>query len=297
MVKTKYPTNGLIIGKSEKVTRFIGYLLAVSFAVICLIPFLRVVSQAFSADKYVLAGRISVYPREITIKHIKYVLSYNSFTNSMMLSIRSTIVFTVLSLIMTILLAYPLSRSYLKGAKAMNFFVVFTLLFNGGIMPTYLLVKSLGITNTFWALIIPQMINAFNVIIMVSAFRMLPKEFEEAAKVDGAGNFRMLFQIMLPLVKPTVMVLLLWYAVFRWNSWFDAMMYITDTSLKVLPLMVRSIISQGTTALANAVSPDASPTVAAQAAAVIIAILPILVLYPLIQKYFVKGVMIGGVKG
>lgn len=215
----------------------------------------------------------------------------------MLLSIVSTIVFTVCALGMTVLLAYPLSRRYLKGGKVMNFYVVFTMLFNGGIIPTYLVVRMLGLTNTFWALIIPNVISAYNVIVLTSAFRALPIDYEEAAKVEGAGNFTILMRIMLPLVKPTLMVLLLWYAVFRWNSWFDALMYITDPALKILPLTVNSIISQGSTALSNVVPVDQSPTVAVQSAAIIIAVLPILVLYPFIQKYFVKGVMIGGIKG
>lgn len=283
--------------RDEKIVRWIASTLAVLFAVVCLIPFLRVLSQAISQDKYVLSGQITVFPMGLTLKHIMYVFSYSSFTRSMMLSIESTVVFTLCALVMTVLLAYPLSRRYLKGGKIMNFYVVFTMLFNGGIVPTYLVVRMLGITNTFWALIIPNVISAYNVIVLASAFRAIPMDFEEAAKVDGAGNFTILFRIMLPLVKPTMMVLLLWYAVFRWNGWFDAMMYITDTSLKILPLTVRSIINQGTTALANSVAADQSPTVAVQSAAIIIAILPILVLYPFIQKYFVKGVMIGGIKG
>jgi putative aldouronate transport system permease protein len=198
---------------------------------------------------------------------------------------------------MTVFLAYPLSRSYLKAGRALNFFVVFTMLFNGGIVPTYLIVKMLGITNTFWALIIPNVISAYNTIVLISAFRAVPTEFEEAARVDGAGNWRIMLQIMLPMVKPTLMVLLLWYAVFRWNSWFDAMMYISDNSLKILPLTVRAIINQGTSALANTLVSDQLPTISVQSSAIIIAVLPILVLYPFIQKYFVKGVMIGGIKG
>ena len=286
-----------IVSRDEAVIRVIATVLAVLFGLICLIPFLRILSQAISGDKYVLSGQITVYPIGVTLKHISYVLSYSSFVNSMMLSIVSTVVFTIGALLMTILLAYPLSKAYLKASKGMNFFVVFTMLFNGGIVPTYLVVRSLTLTNTFWALIVPNLISAYNTIVMISAFRSVPKDFEEAAKVDGAGHFRTLFQIILPLVKPTVVVLLLWYAVFRWNSWFDATMYITDTSLKILPLVVRSIINIGSSALANAVSAEASPTVAVQSAAIIIAILPILVLYPFVQKYFVKGVMIGGVKG
>jgi len=295
--KKEKSASGGLTTRDEQVVRLTATVLALLFALVCLFPFLRVLSQAVSHDKYVLAGQITVYPKGFTLKHILYVLSYNSFTGSMRLTVLATLVFTACALLMTILLAYPLSRTYLKAQRFLNFFVVFTMLFNGGIVPTYLIVKMLGVTNTFWALIIPNLISAYNTVVMASAFRSVPRDFEEAARVDGAGNVRTLFQIMIPMVKPTLVVLLLWYAVFRWNSWFDAMMYISDTQLKVLPLVVRSILAQGSTALANAVAADQSPTVAVQSAAIIIAVLPILVLYPFIQKYFVKGVMIGGIKG
>lgn len=275
----------------------ISYALVLVFGFICFFPMLRVFSQAVSSDAAVMSGQILLLPKGLTLKHIQYVFSSATFMSGMYLSMSATVVFTLVALLATTLLAYPLSRRYLKGARAMNLFVVFTMLFNGGIIPTYLVVKTLGLTNTFWALIIPQMISAYNTIVLVTAFRALPSDYEEAAKVDGAGNFRILFQIMLPLVKPTLMVLLLWYAVSRWNGWFDAMMYITDTELKVLPLIIRNIINVGNTALTNMVRVNPSPTVAVQAASVIISILPILVLYPFIQKYFVKGVMIGGIKG
>lgn len=275
----------------------ISYALVLVFGLLCFFPMLRVFSQAVSSDAAVMSGQILLLPKGLTLKHIQYVFSSATFMSGMYLSMSATVVFTLVALLATTLLAYPLSRRYLKGARAMNLFVVFTMLFNGGIIPTYLVVKTLGLTNTFWALIIPQMISAYNTIVLVTAFRALPSDYEEAAKVDGAGNFRILFQIMLPLVKPTLMVLLLWYAVSRWNGWFDAMMYITDTELKVLPLIIRNIINVGNSALTNMVRVNPSPTVAVQAASVIISILPILVLYPFIQKYFVKGVMIGGIKG
>lgn len=295
MVKHNHPR--VKRGADEVSVNVIANVVALVFALVCFFPMLRVLSQAISGDAYVMSGQIVLFPKGITLKHLEYVFSSASFMSGMYLSIVSTVVYTVLALALTVLLAYPLSRSYLKGRKQLNFFVVFTMLFNGGIIPTYLVVRMLGLTNTFMALIIPQVISAYNTIVLITAFRAIPKDFEEAAKVDGAGNFRILFQIMLPMAKPTVMVLLLWYAVFRWNSWFDAMMYITDTQLRILPLIIRNIINQGNSALTNMVRTNPSPTVAVQSASVLIAVLPILILYPFLQKYFVKGVMIGGVKG
>ncbi len=297
MVKIEEKKNRIRQTGDERAVSILVNCLALVFALCCFFPFLRVFSQAVSGDAQVMSGQIVLLPKGFTLKHIQYVFSSSAFMNSMQLTALATIVFTFVALMLTILLAYPLSRPYLRGRKQMNFFVVFTMLFNGGIIPTYLVVRMLGITNTFWALIVPNAISAYNCIVLITAFRAIPMEFEEAARVDGAGHFRILFQIMVPLAKPSIAVLLLWYAVFRWNGWFDALMYITDTGMRVLPLIIRNIINQGNSALTNVVRTNPSPTVAVQSASVLIAVLPILVLYPFLQKYFVKGVMIGGVKG
>jgi len=197
---------------------------------------------------------------------------------------------------LTTLLAFPLSRKYLPKSNALMFYVTFTMLFNGGIVPTYMVVKSMGLVNTFWAIIIPEVISQYNVIIMVTAFRAVSPEYEEAAWIEGAGNLTVLTRIMIPLCKPTMAALLLFYAVGRWNRWFDVVMYINDRNLYTLPVVIRDIIMQGLQSLYHSLA-SPPPTLAVQSAAVIFSIAPIIFLYPFLQKYFVKGIMIGGIKG
>lgn len=287
----------LVLAKDEKIVRGIALIVTLVMSLACLIPFLRVVAQAFSADVYVQSGDITVYPKGFTLKHINFIISSSQFRSGLWISFSSTIVFTVVSMILTTLTAYPLSRMYLKGRKQFTFFIAFTMLFNGGIIPTYLVVKQLGLMDTFAALIVPIMISAYNVVILITAFRNTPIAFEEAARVDGASHFKILVKIMIPLNKPTLAVLLLFYAVSRWNGWFDAMMYTRSPELQTLQLVVKNVIASGTKAITKIALTNPSPTTAVQSAAVVFSILPILVLYPFLQKYFVKGVMIGGIKG
>ena len=215
----------------------------------------------------------------------------------MWVSLSSTVVYTVISIVLTCMLAYPLSRTDLPGRRGLMFYVVFTMLFNGGMVPTYLVVKNLGILNTFWALIIPLAISQFNVIVLVNGFLGIPKEMEESALIDGAGQFTILVRIMVPLAKPTLAAILLFYAVARWNGWFDAVMYVNDRSLFPLPVIIKDLVQQGlnTSMFPSLTTPP--PTQAIRSAAVIFSIVPIILVYPFLQKYFVKGVTLGGVKG
>ncbi len=296
VTKTKKVSNRIKTGTETKIFRILAALIVVFFAVICLLPFIRVVSEAFSGDTYVASGEVILLPKGFTTKHLKFILDTHQFTRAMFISVTSTIVFTICAIVLTCMLAYPLSRTYLPKRRALMFYVVFTMLFNGGIVPTYLVVKQLGILNSFWALIIPQVISQFNVIVLVNGFLGIPNEMEESALLDGAGQFTILLRIMVPLCKPTLAALLLFYAVSRWNGWFDAVMYINDRNLFPLPVIIRDIIQQGLDTLFHSLT-SPPPTQAVQSAAVIFSIVPIIVVYPFLQKYFVKGVTLGGVKG
>ncbi len=292
MVKSR----GIKKSMDERIFKLITVVIVILFSLACLLPFLRVISEAFSSDVYVASGEIVLWPKGFTLKHIQFILDTYQFSRGMYLSLVSTIVFTLVAMLLTCTLAYPLSRSYLPKGRALMFFVIFTMLFNGGIVPTYLVVKQLNLLDTFWALIIPQAISQFNVIVLVNAFRGVPKEMEESAAIEGAGQFTILTRIMIPLCKPTLTALLLFYAVGRWNSWFDVVMYINDRSLFTLPVIIRDIMQQGLTTLNYSIS-SPPPTMAVQSAAVIFSIFPIILLYPFLQKYFVKGMTLGGVKG
>lgn len=280
----------------ERCFKFISGAIIAVFSIACFLPFLRVVSEAVSGDTYVASGQILLLPKGFTLDHIKFILDNSQFTQSMVVSITSTIIFTILAIVLTCMLAYPLSRTYLPKRKALLFYVVFTMLFNGGIVPTYLVVKQLGLLNTFWALVIPQVISQFNVIVLVNGFLSIPKEMEESALIDGAGQFTILIRIMVPLCKPTLAALLLFYAVSRWNGWFDAVMYVNDRDLFTLPVVIRDVMQQGLGSIFQ-MTTTPPPTQAVQSAAVIFSILPIILVYPFLQKYFVKGITLGGVKG
>lgn len=281
----------------EKVFRFLAACIVVLLSLACILPFMRVISEAVSGDTSVAAGEILLLPKEFTLKHLQFVLDTPQFTRGMYISVMSTILYTIISIVLTCMLAYPLSRAYLPGRRKLMFYVVFTMLFNGGMVPTYLVVKQLGILNTFWGLIIPLAINQFNVIVLVNGFLGIPKEMEESALIDGAGQFTILMRIMIPLAKPTLAAILLFYAVARWNGWFDAVMYINERSLFPLPVIIKDLVQQGlsTSLFPSLTSPP--PTQALRSAAVIFSILPIILVYPFLQKYFVKGVTLGGVKG
>lgn len=288
---------GIRRGMDEKVFRVLSGALILLFSVACLLPFLRVVSEAVSGDTAVASGEILILPKDFTLKQLKFILGTPQFTQGMWVSLSSTVVYTVISIVLTCMLAYPLSRTDLPGRRGLMFYVVFTMLFNGGMVPTYLVVKNLGILNTFWALIIPLAISQFNVIVLVNGFLGIPKEMEESALIDGAGQFTILVRIMVPLAKPTLAAILLFYAVARWNGWFDAVMYVNDRSLFPLPVIIKDLVQQGlnTSMFPSLTTPP--PTQAIRSAAVIFSIVPIILVYPFLQKYFVKGVTLGGVKG
>jgi len=288
---------GIRRGMDEKVFRVLSGALILLFSVACLLPFLRVVSEAVSGDTAVASGEILILPKDFTLKQLKFILDTPQFTQGMWVSLSSTVVYTVISIVLTCMLAYPLSRTDLPGRRGLMFYVVFTMLFNGGMVPTYLVVKNLGILNTFWALIIPLAISQFNVIVLVNGFLGIPKEMEESALIDGAGQFTILVRIMVPLAKPTLAAILLFYAVARWNGWFDAVMYVNDRSLFPLPVIIKDLVQQGlnTSMFPSLTTPP--PTQAIRSAAVIFSIVPIILVYPFLQKYFVKGVTLGGVKG
>jgi putative aldouronate transport system permease protein len=272
------------------------YTITIVFTLMCIIPFMRIISQAFSEEIYVSSGEVGLLPRGFTLNTFEFLASSNTLMDSLKISVISTIVFTVIAISLTIITAYPLSRSYLKGVRYLNFFIVFTMLFSGGIIPTYLVVRNLGIINTFWALIIPHAVSAYNVILLVAFMRTLSVEYEEAAKMEGASQYLILFKIMVPLSKPIIATLLLFYAVQRWNMWFDVIMYINNSRLNTMQVVLRNLLLSMSDTIMSMTVPNESPLISVQAASIIFTIIPIVILYPFLQKHFVKGIMLGGVK-
>ncbi|WP_206107012.1 carbohydrate ABC transporter permease [Paenibacillus favisporus] len=206
----------------------------------------------------------------------------------------------VLNIILTAFGAYALSRKGLRYRKQLMLFIVFTMFFNGGLIPLYFTVKGLGLTNSLWSLMIPQAISAFNLIIMRTAFEAVPDSLEESAKIDGANEFVILFRIMIPLCMPVMAVMLLYYAVSHWNSWFNAMIYLQDRSLYPLQLVLRELLLlNDASSMATGASGGEVAIIGEtlKHATIIVATVPILLVYPFLQKYFVKGALIGAIKG
>lgn len=286
----------MVRGSEDKLFNTFIYIVLALVGLAAVVPLLYVVSVSLTPYAEVLKnGGYVIIPKEITFSAYSKLLSNPAIWNGMKITLFVTIVGTAINLILTVLFAYPLSRKGLPHRKFFLFIIVFTLLFSGGIIPTYLVVKNTGLIDTVWSLILPNAIWSFNVLIMKSFFENLPEELFESARIDGAGEFRILWQLVVPLSLPSVLTIGLFYAVGHWNQFFQAIMYVTDRELFPLQVVVREILmlsQQGTESAENMV-----PTVTLQMAAVIVASLPIVVIYPFLQKHFTKGMLLGSVKG
>lgn len=291
--------------KSEdRVFNIVINIIAAILILIVLYPIIFVISASFSDPDKVINGSLWLLPKGFTLEAYKQVFQDGAIWNSYKNTIMYTTVGTLINLILTTFIAYPLSRKDMPGRNLLMFIIVFTMFFQGGMIPTYLLVQNLGMVNTFWAMVIPNAIATYNVIIMRSFFQMsIPWELQEAALIDGCTNFKLFLKVILPLSKPIIAVMVLFYAVGHWNAYFNALIYLQDDKLYPLQLVLRSILIQNQSAyLDNSGSTFglADQVLLAESmkyAVIIIASIPVLVLYPFIQKHFVKGVMIGSIKG
>ncbi|MBB6673449.1 carbohydrate ABC transporter permease [Cohnella nanjingensis] len=277
------------------------YLLLLLVAASTLLPFLNVFSKAVSAEWAVVSGKVGLYPIGFQLDTMKFVITSNPFIRSFLVSVGVTVAGTALSMLLTAVTAYPLSKRQLPGIGMIMLLFIFTMLFNGGIIPNYLLMKQLGLINNLWVLVVPSLISVFNLLVIKSYYESLPDSLEESAKMDGACHFTVLFRIILPLSGPVLATIALFYAVSYWNDFFNSMLYISKPSLKPLQLYLRDIVMD-----ADSVSAGMSRSVedrmnvspeGVRAATVIASTIPILLVYPYLQKYFIKGVLIGSVKG
>ncbi|WP_411552884.1 carbohydrate ABC transporter permease [Paenibacillus lautus] len=286
---------------SERLFDIMIYAIAAVIIVIVLYPLLFIVSASFSDPARVLNGEVWLLPKGVTLDAYENILHNDKIWTGYRNTILYTTVGTAINIIMTILAAYPLSRPDLPGRNGIMVLITLTMFFNGGLIPTYLLVKDLGMVDTMWALIIPGAIATYNLIVMRTYFQSsIPWELQEAAHIDGCSNWRLLFSIILPLSKPILAVMVLFYAVGHWNSFFNALIYIRNEDLHPLQLVLREIllISQSD-AVDGSVGLEKSILLAESIkyAVIIVSSLPVLLMYPLVQRHFVKGVMIGSIKG
>jgi putative aldouronate transport system permease protein len=288
------------LSTGEKVFNVINLLLLGVLTLLALYPFVYTVSMSLSTAAEAERAGLHLFPRQVSLTAYQMVFRNPEIVTGYFNTIFRTVVGTVLTLLMTCLCAYPLSKKYLPHRRVFTMGLLFTMLFSGGIVPIYMLIKGLGLTNNRLVYVLPMMVTAFNVIIVKNFFQSIPESLAESASIDGAGDFYTLFRIYVPLSKPVLATVTLWTAVMHWNMWFDAMIYITDDKLQVMQMFLRRIVIESSTEMIEKglVNPDITQFTpeTVKAATVVITILPMLALYPFVQKYFVKGIMIGGVK-
>ncbi|MEK8129122.1 carbohydrate ABC transporter permease [Paenibacillus filicis] len=282
----------------EKMGQAIVYGLLSLLAVLCLFPFVYVVAVSITPESEVLRKGVVLIPETVTFAAYKEVFFSRGIGQAYQITLFRTLVGTALNMLFTVLAAYPLSKKNLPGRSPFLLFIVFTMMFSGGLIPTYLLIRYLGLLNSPWVLIIPGLISAFNLVILKGFFERLPYEIEESARVDGAHELQVLGRIILPLSMPVLATVSLFYGVSHWNSYFDAIVYINDAKLMPLQVVLRNILlnvqSQSAESLSNL---EHVSTMALQMAAVVVTTLPILVVYPFLQKHFTQGVLMGSIKG
>ncbi|WNQ10647.1 carbohydrate ABC transporter permease [Paenibacillus aurantius] len=273
-------------------------LLLLFFAGVTLLPFLYILATSLAPLTQVLRGGVILWPESLTWDAYRTIFTNAHFVHSLYTTVILTVVGTLTNLVLTVFMAYPLAKKRLKGRRTILFLVVFTILFSGGMIPTYMVVKALGLMNTMGALILPGAISAFNLIIMRNFFQSIPEELEEAAKIDGCRNLGVLFRIVLPLSMPALATFTLFYAVGHWNQFFAAVMYITKSNLWPIQVVLRQMIIEGSTQDFEAAMGELKIIPATiKMAAIIVATVPILFVYPFLQKHFTKGVLLGSVKG
>ena len=281
---------------SDFVIAFIILLLSLT----CIIPFIHIAAKSISSNTAVLSKQVLLWPKGLNFEAYVSIFRDGQLTHSMIYTIWMTLLFTVIGMIITILAAYPLARRELKGRTVIAFVIMFTMYFSAGLIPEYLLYKDLKLLNTMWVLVLPLSFSPYNMLIMRSFIRStIPDSLYEAANLDGADHFQILVRIVIPLSKPILATLALFYAVGRWNAYADAKYYITTKALQPLQYLLSNMVlnsGQDAVSLSEAAAAESTPEVL-QAAVVMFATIPIMLVYPFVQKYFVQGTMIGAVKG
>ena len=288
---------------SDKLYDIITRFLVIFAVVICVYPFVYVISISLSSGIAVNQGRVWLYPVDIDLSTFGMVMRYGELWTSYLNTFYYTIVGTICNIIMTCLAAYPLSRRRFFMRRKLNFLLAFTMYFSGGLIPTYIVVTSLGLYNKRAAMILPVLCSAYNIMICRSAFESIPEDLFEEAAIEGANDFTCLTRIAIPLIKPTLAVLTLYYAVARYNDFFNAMLYLGKKELQPLQLFLRKILllasseilqSAGST---TAVAAAAMSTIQVRYVCIVLSVIPILIICPFVQKFLVKGTMLGAVKG
>lgn len=287
--------------KSEKTFQIFNYILLTILGIIAIYPFWEVIRISFSTPMEANRMGFTLWPRETTVSAYISVLQNKFVWIGYKNTLFRVIIGMAVQMTLMIFVAYPLSKKYFPNRNLWTMLIVFTMFFKGGLIPEYLLVRSLHLDNSIWALVLPRAIDTFSMLILRNYFMSLPDSLEESAKIDGAGQVTILIRIILPLCKPILMTVLLWGTVWHWNAWFDCLIYIRDGNKYVLQAVLRKIIidsapqfSEMSMTVGNSVQPSAEVI---KCATIIVSTLPIMMFYPFVQKYFIQGIMVGSLKG
>lgn len=286
-------------GRGYRVFQGINALVLTGVVVLTLYPFLNILARSFSAEARIRAGEVNLWPRGFNLTTYEIVFRDETFWRNYGNTVLYTVVATAVAMLLTTCYAYVLSKKDLAGRGFLIGVAVFTMFFSGGLIPHYVLVTSLGMKNTLWAMVIPNAISVFNLLVMKAFFESLPAELEEAGQIDGLSTYGTLLRIVLPLSKAVVATMVLFYSVSFWNSWFSAFLYFDRADLMPVTVYLRNLIVGATGGTGAGASTDQLTQVAAniQSVTIVLTALPVLCVYPFVQRYFVSGVMLGAVKG
>ncbi|MBP1966638.1 carbohydrate ABC transporter permease [Paenibacillus aceris] len=278
-----------------------NYILLSIIGIVAVLPFIYVVAGSFASDTELTQRAVFLIPKTFTLSAYEFIFSTDTILKSIWVSLYVTIVGTIVNLFFTVTMAYALSKKALMGRNTVLNMIVFSMLFGGGLIPTYIVVRELHMLDTYWALMIPGAISAFNLIIVKNFFQELPQELEEAAKIDGCTEIGLLWRIVLPLSMPVLATFTLFYAVGHWNNFFSALLYLNDPAKWPLQVMLRQIVLLSQMAAGDMSSVDPQfvkqQEQSIKMAVIVVGTIPILLVYPFLQKHFAKGVLIGSVKG
>ncbi|MBD2844307.1 carbohydrate ABC transporter permease [Paenibacillus sp. IB182496] len=272
-------------------------LLLLLFSATVLYPFIYMISVSLSSSAYIMRGEVTLLPKGFTTHVYETIFNSSRIVTGYKNTIMYVVFGTTISLVLTTMAAYSLARKTLVMRKQITFFIIFTMLFNGGMIPTFLVVRSIGLLDTIWAMVLPTAISAWNLFVMRTFFQGMPVELEESGNMDGLGDIGVLTRIILPLSKPVLATIGLFYGVAIWNNFFSALLYLRDSELFPLQVVIRQLVMMGIITTEGQNSDEMEVDQAVKFATIIIGTLPIIMTYPFLQKYFVKGVLIGSVKG
>lgn len=287
--------------RGYRVFQGINGVILTAVVVVTLYPFVNIIARSFSGERQIRAGEVTLWPKGFDLTTYRIVFTDDVFWRGYGNTLFYTVVSTVVAMVLTTCYAYVLSKRHLKGRNVLVGIAVFTMFFSGGLIPNYVLITSLGLKNSVWAIALPNAISVFNLLVMKAFFESLPRELEEAAQIDGLGWFGIFRRIVLPLSKPVIATMVLFYSVAYWNDWFAAFLYLDKQELFPVTLFLRNLIAGASTTASEGAAAAGTTTAAInaniQSVTMILTIIPILCVYPFVQRYFVSGVMLGSVKG